>query len=358
MTKLYALIMAGGKGTRFWPESTEKNPKQYLKLISEKSLLAETLARFDKLVDRSNRYIVTTREQLELASEHAQGFIHGPEAIILEPEGRNTGPCILLAMAHLLAQGACEDDVVAVVPSDHVILNVEGFRKTLQMARLHAEREKRIVTIGIRPHFPQTGFGYIKRGQELGPEIFDVHQFKEKPDLETAKKYVASGEYYWNAGMFVAPVKTFLDEFKAHSPDSFEYFDQLKNLVGKDEELSALYAQVPKESIDYAVMEKSQRVSVIPAQFDWNDLGSWDALESVLGKHGENTVVDTQHFFSENAAGNIVYAPSQFVSLINVSNLVVVSNKDSLLVLPKEDSQMVKKVVEYLQGQTWGKELL
>lgn len=187
---------------------------------------------------------------------------------------------------------------------------------------------------------------------------FQVQGFKEKPNRETAETYLKSGEYFWNAGMFVSTISTLVNEFEKHAPEMYRYFHQLKDANGNQEKISELYSQLPSESIDYAVMEKSDRIAVIPAEFDWNDLGSWDALESVVEKRDQNTFVGTNQYYVEDATGNIVYAPHKFVSLINVNDLIVISNERSLVVLPKSDSQKVKNVVEYLKKSETGKELL
>ena len=202
--KLYALIMAGGSGTRFWPESTEKKPKQYLTLFGEHSLLNNTLRRFENIVAKEERFIVTIQKQLQLAEKESLGLIKNQKSLILEPSARNTAPCILLAMANLENQGMKDDDVVAIVPSDHIILNTKGFEKTVQSATKIASQHDKIVTIGITPHFPHTGFGYIEKGAMVDSEAFSVVKFKEKPPFELAKEYVSSGKFLWNAGMFVA----------------------------------------------------------------------------------------------------------------------------------------------------------
>lgn len=355
--KLHALIMAGGQGTRFWPESTAKKPKQYLPLLEGRPLLTETLERFDGLVSLEDRYIVTVEEQEHLVKECSKGLINS-EHIIYEPSGRNTAPCILLALSKLLEEGAKEDDIVSVVPSDHVILNKNGFRGTIAKASKLAHEQGLIVTIGIIPNFPNTGFGYIQKGDSIEDGKFKVSKFVEKPNFETAKKYLESGEYLWNAGMFVAPIKVFLDEFKKCSPETFEFFNKLRENLNDKKALGGVYSEIPKDSIDYAVMEKSQRVAVVPAEFDWNDLGSWDALESVLEQEDGNTVVDAKGHFFKNSSGNIVYTPGKFISLINVEDLIVVSNDKAVVVLPKKDSQEVKKIVEHLKANALGDDLL
>lgn len=341
---LYALIMAGGQGTRFWPESTSKKPKQYLSLTGEKSLLAKTLGRFDSLVEPARRHIVTVKEQEVLAKENSKGLI-AENGLIFEPSGRNTAPCILLSMAFLEAHGAKEDDVLAIVPSDHVILNEGGFRETLKRAAETALKEASIVTIGIKPNFPHTGYGYIHRGSEITNEIFSVQQFKEKPDRKTAETYVATGEYFWNAGMFVSSLKTLKEEFEKCSPETFKFYGDLKSAIGNEAKVAEIYNQIPQDSIDYAIMEKSQRVHVVAAAFDWNDLGSWDALESVVNETQGNTLVEARDCFVKEAEGNIIYAPGKHITLIGVKDLIVVSNEKTLVVLPKSRSQEIKEVV-------------
>lgn len=349
-SNLYCLVMAGGQGTRFWPESTPQKPKQYLSLLGDDSLLKASLKRFEGLVAPEYRKVITTKDQFSLAKTHAKGLID-KEGILCEPSGRNTAPCILLALASLIESGMKDEDVVAIVPSDHVILNTQGFTSTIKLAFEHAVKDECIVTIGIPPHFPNTGFGYIQKGEVKGGDCFQVKAFKEKPDFETAQRYVASGEYYWNAGMFVGRLDTLLEQFKDHAPELFSYFQELRDSLKVEEELNAVYEKLEKISIDYAVMEKSSKILVVPAQFDWNDLGSWDAMESVMQQQDGNTVVKAQEVYSDEAKGNIVFAPDKFVALIDVEDLVVVVNDEGVLVCPKSSTQKVKNIVPYLKSR-------
>lgn len=349
--------MAGGQGTRFWPESTSKKPKQYLPLVSKQSLLADTLDRLDGLVSNDKRYIVTVKEQEALVLEESSGKMNDDQ-VVFEPSGRNTAPCILLSLATLLKKGADRSDVVAILPSDHVILNKNGFQQTIQSAVKVAQSKKRIITIGIPPHFPHTGFGYIQTGEELSEDSLDVVTFKEKPNLETAVSYLESGKYLWNAGMFVAELGVLLEEFETHSPEMFSHFNELYEAIGNDEKVAKVYDLLASESIDYAIMEKSSRIGLCKANFDWNDLGSWDALSSVVEETEENTLVSANNHYFENAKGNIVYTPNQFVGLIGVEDLIVVANGKSVVVLPKSESQKVKNIVNHLKEKDYGKELL
>lgn len=344
--KINSIVMAGGRGTRFWPESTSKKPKQYLNLLGDKSLLEQTLDRFSGIVEKDNRYIVTVKDQDLLVASSSVDKI-GDNGVIFEPSGRNTAPCILLSIAYLLKNGHSKDEVVAIVPSDHVILNTNSFREVILDASKLASSHSKIVTIGIPPTFPHTGYGYIQMGSKFEALAYNVEEFKEKPSFEIAKEYVASGKYSWNAGMFVATIETLIEEFKSHAPETYDYFDSLMNSIGDFEELKEVYNKIPANSIDYAIMEKSKNVVVIKARFDWNDLGSWDAMESVMEKTNGNTIISSNKVYTSNADGNIIYAPNKNVSLINVNDLVVVSNDHSVLVVPKKDSQKVKECVPY-----------
>lgn len=345
-SKNYVLVMAGGQGTRFWPESTSKRPKQYLSLTSEKSLLQETLERFNGLVPAEQCFVVTVKSQEKLAGECSQNLIAN-NGLIFEPSGRNTAPCIMLALAKLEAKGASDRDLMAIVPSDHVILNKKGFQQTLESAFDLATKNNKIITIGIKPNFPHTGYGYIRKGDSIGTDSFDVSEFVEKPDFETAKSYLKSGKYYWNAGMFVTSLGTLKNEFKEHAPDIYEYYQALVD--ASDKETAAVYENLRKESIDYAVMEKSNNVYVQEADFDWNDLGSWDALETVLDQKDDNiTIHNNDHFYHESR-GNVVFAPGKFVSLQYINDLIIVNNDDVLMILPKDKAQEVKKIVEHIK---------
>ncbi len=357
--KLYCLVMAGGKGTRLWPESTAKKPKQYMPLFANKSLIESTFERFDTLTEKQNRFVVTVEEQAEIAYQLCKDQVQDKSALVIEPSGRNTAPCILLSLVSLLAKGAKNEDVVAIVPSDHVILNTKSYQATIEYAVQVAAEKKKIVTIGINPTFPHTGYGYIQRGgkqtENSDLKSFQVQAFKEKPAFDVAKTYVASGEYYWNAGMFVAPIGVLMDELKKHSPEIAAFAEPLSKVLTNPTELAKVYNQIPENSIDYAVMEKSSNIYVVPGMFDWNDLGSWDALESVALQAQGNFVINERakkdEYFFQGSTGNVVYAPKQFVAMINVQDLIVVSNERAIMIMPKKDSQKVKEVYQFIKDK-------
>ena len=353
---MYALIMAGGRGTRFWPESTSSFPKQYLPLLEGKPLVSETLRRLDSLVDIDKRYIVTVQEQEVLVRRCSVDQIKN-DNIIFEPMAKNTAPCILLSLATLLKKGATPKDVVAIVPSDHVILNHQAFQKDMTSASALAQEQKKIVTIGILPTAPHTGYGYIHRGKKVG-QYFEVQSFKEKPDFETAKNYLSSGEYYWNGGIFVASIEILLESFEKYASELYTHFGELRREVFNFEKLVEIYTRLPADSLDYAVMEKSEDILVIPASFDWNDLGSWEALENIHKQEKGNTLIKEKGHYFDRAQGNIINVEGKFIAMIGVNDLVVVANDKALLILPKKECQSVKKVTSWLETQDEYKDLI
>ena len=353
---MYALIMAGGSGSRLWPLSTKAKPKQYLDLVSDQSLLAQALGRFDGLVAIDRRFVVTVSSQEALARRCAEGFVGG-DNFIFEPAARNTGPCLLLSLVHLLCRGADKGDVVAVVPADHMICNGRGFRRTMAAAADYARRSK-IVVVGINPTFPHTGYGYIRRAGRLEGQCFGIEEFVEKPDFATAKGYLAEGCYLWNAGIFVATIGTFVRQFELHAPDMYALFEDMRCSILDGGDLADIYGQMPGESFDYAVMEKSKEALVVAAGFDWNDLGTWRALEEAVVATDGNTLVRGRESRFIRSKGNVVFAPRQSVFLVDTSDMVVVSDERVLMVLPKGDSQKVKEITALLEDDGSLKHLL
>lgn len=332
---LCALIMAGGKGTRFWPKSTEDLPKQFLNLIDEKTMIQLTYERLLKNIPSERIFVVTGERYKELVEEQLDTL--PTRNIIVEPTGRNTAPCILLACMYI--KQIYEDACIAVLPSDHAIANNDEFCKILQMADNYVENENKnaIVTIGITPDRPETGYGYIKyeKSQE---NIIKVESFVEKPDLETAKKYLDAGNYLWNAGMFIFNVDNMLNELK----ENYSGYEVLKDLPKIEdsnyiEVLNKLYPECESISIDYAVMEKSKNIYVIPGDFGWDDIGTWMSLLRYI-KPDENGNYLKGNVTTYNSKENIVYSGEKKIILLNAKDIfcidsddvIVIGNRDSL----------------------------
>ncbi len=351
--KRFAVIMAGGGGTRFWPISRQKTPKQLLNLSGGDALINETIDRISSIVQREDIYIVTNEKQGDLLSDTIA--CTDTLNILYEPAARNTAAAI--GYAAFAIQKRHGDGIMCVFPSDHYIKDEAGFKSTLERAVDIAESSGNLVTIGIKPTFPSTGYGYIKLLKDTGhiyaDSAYDVDEFVEKPELETAKAYMESGEYLWNSGMFVWRVSKILEDFKRFLPKLYKKLENLSIYMGgKDEyeKLHEIYPSLISTSIDYGVMERSDDVVVVPGDFGWNDVGSWDALGAIFDAdekgniiRGDNVGLDTRN--------SIVYSNSRLIATIGLDNMIVIETDDSILVCPKEKAQDVKKIVEHLKKQ-------
>lgn len=336
------VILAGGGGTRLFPLSRECYPKQFLHVIGDKSLLAQTVERFIGLVKPEDIVIVTNEKyifhvQAELKSINAQDA-----HIIVEPVGRNTAPAIALAQIYCKDKLKCNDDeVLFISPSDHLIKPIEDFQKLIMQAEQTAKQGS-IVTLGIKPTKPETGYGYIEAAENKENMAVKVLSFKEKPDLETAKKYLKAGNYFWNSGMFMFSIKTMQDEFKT-------FVLEIVEIENKGYEYTVdNFIQMPNISIDYAVAEKSQKMMMMPMQdIYWNDIGSFDAIAEVLSDENNNAFIgDT---LTDNCTNTMIIAEDRLVAGIDLNNLVIVDTPDALLVAQKGQSQKVKDVVSKLK---------
>lgn len=335
-----ALIMAGGKGTRFWPKSTEERPKQFLKLIDEKTMIQLTYDRLLKTMPAERIFVATGERYKELVKKQLESL---PERnIIIEPEGRNTAPCILLACLYI--KQIYEDATIAVLPSDHAIKNGEEFCNILNTAKDYVENKNKqaIVTIGINPNRPETGYGYIKFEKE-DREVIKVERFVEKPNLETAKEYLSQGGYLWNAGMFIFDVGNMLNELE-HNYSSYEILSHLPKIESTNykEELDKLYPKCESISIDYAVMEKSKNIYVIPGDFGWDDIGTWNSLERYKEKDESDNILNG-NIKNYNSKNNIIYAGDKKVILLDAENIFCIDT-DEVLVIGNKDS--ISKVHE------------
>lgn len=352
---MFAVIMAGGRGSRFWPRSREKMPKHLLDIQGERTIIRETVDRIRPLVPPERTLIVTGRSH---AAELIRQLPEIPaENILIEPVGRNTAPCIGLAALHILKRA--KDAVMLVLPSDHRIGNEAEYRRVLEAAANAATEGNPLLTIGICPTGPETGFGYIEQGDPWGhdaascpqSEIHRVRAIREKPDIEQAREFLNRGGFLWNSGMFVWKASTILGAIKRFLPDLHEGLMQIGEALGTEREeqvVGDIYAELKGVSIDYGVMEKAEDVLVIPGNFDWSDLGSWDALWDVSGKDKNGNAVRGK-FVGIDAGDCLVHSPRKLVALVGVRDLLVVETDDALLICRRGRSQDVRKVVDILE---------
>lgn len=346
------VIMAGGTGSRLWPMSREHFPKQFLRLNSKHSMLQETVSRLDGL-DFYSPILICNEQHRFLAAEQLRQIDKLSNNIILEPVGRNTAPAIALAALEALKNN--DDPLILVLAADHVIEDNESFHKSIKNAIPYAENGK-LVTFGIVATGPETGYGYIQRGEptDEAKTGFEVKRFVEKPDLKTAQHYIDSNEYYWNSGMFLFKARRYIEELEKFRPDILNACLKAIQNVKKDELQDFVrvdynsFVACPEESIDYAVMEKTSDAIVIPLDAGWNDVGSWSALWEVNQRDSNNNALSGD-VFTHKTSNCYVNADDTFVAVIGVENLVIVNTKDALLVINKSQVQDVKKVVEYLK---------
>jgi mannose-1-phosphate guanylyltransferase len=354
----HAVILAGGRGTRFWPRSRTRTPKQLLNIVGKETMLEQTVGRLRPLIPPERIWTVTNTEQAVAVRKQVPAATR--KRVLIEPKGLNTAVAIGLAAIHA-RHAARGDALLAVLPADHYIAQPEKYRKIVAAALDVAREPGRMVVLGIPPTRPETGFGYIERvGEPIsanGFPVFAVKRFTEKPALPLAVEYVASGKYHWNAGMFFWRVSTFLDNLKSFLPKTHSALEELSALVGKrnyERQLRAMYKELQSISVDYAVLEPATRVEgtprvfVIPAEIGWSDIGSWAAVYELLAKkNGENVLAGEGHAL--DAEGNFLWAPSKFVAAIGVRDLVVVETLDALLICPRDRAQDVAKMVKYLE---------
>ncbi|MYL24804.1 mannose-1-phosphate guanylyltransferase/mannose-6-phosphate isomerase [Halomonas alkaliantarctica] len=346
---IYPVVMAGGSGSRLWPMSRERHPKQFLPLVGDKTLLQETLARLEGL-DAAAPVLICNEAHRFLAAEQLRQIGQLNHNIILEPVGRNTAPAIALAAQTALA--ADPDAVLLILAADHAISHTEAFQKTVRQAVPFAEQGE-LITFGIVPTHAETGYGYIRRGEPMG-DLFNVAEFVEKPNSATANDYVASGAYYWNSGMFLFRADRYLEELQAYRPDIAAACTAAMQDTQPDLDFirikAAAFKQCPSESVDYAVMEKTRRALVVPLDAGWSDVGSWSALWTLGDKdaHGNVCKGDVIAHETENT---YVLAENALVATVGVNDLVIVQTKDAILVADKRQVQDVKTIVAELKAQ-------
>ncbi len=350
---MYGVIMAGGGGTRFWPLSRANTPKQFLNITGEDTMINDTIKRIKSIVPTDKIIIVTNKIQKKMLSKVIQEDI--PEANVLtEPVGRNTAACI--GYAAMVIKKRCGDAVMGVFPSDHYIKDADEFQRVLSAAYSIAENTEKLVTIGINPTFPSTGYGYIKYDRERSIPAeskiaYEVVDFVEKPNLARAKEYLKNGNYLWNSGMFAWKASVILENFERFLPKLYRGLLELEQFIDTPKEktvVEEVYPALQSISIDYGIMERSDEVVVIPGDFGWNDVGSWDSLGEVFPLD-ENGNITRGDFIAIDTRNSIIYSNSRLVAAVGLENMIVVETNDALLVCPKEKAQDVKKVVEQLK---------
>jgi mannose-1-phosphate guanylyltransferase len=346
-SSLYAVILAGGSGTRLWPRSRTEHPKQLLDLVSERTMLQETYDRIAPLVPARNVLVITSWRYVD--DVRAQLPYLGEEQIISEPEARGTAPPV--ALAALLLRERDPDAITFVLPADHAIQDAATFRKAL-VGAAELAKDDFLVTLGILPTSPETGYGYIEAGDALpaanGMEARRVRRFTEKPNLETAQEFIASGRYFWNSGIFIWRGARILKEFGAHLPDMLAGLEKI--LAGRSDVpvLSSSWLDLPNTTIDYGIMEKAREVAVIPLDAGWSDVGSWASLFELMPRDGANNAVHGAHIGVETR-GSLIYSNRRLVATIGLEDMIVIDTGDALLICPKDRAQDVKKIVDELK---------
>ena len=341
------VILAGGAGSRFWPYSREKKPKQLLNIVGEKSILQMTVDRLKKIKRITHIYIITRKDLYAQIINDIDGI--NPDLVIVEPSGKNTAPAIGMMGAYFALDNP--DDIMGIFPADHLIVGHKKFEKAINTADSLAKKGEHLVTIGIKPSYPSTAYGYIQYDDKIDENYIDAYHvkaFAEKPHKKLAERFIASGDFLWNAGMFFWKVETFMQGLKKHLPELNENIEKIAHKLSAGESFDDLWEFIEPESIDYGLLEKAKNIYVVSGDFKWNDIGSWKALDSVLSStkngniiKGDGKVID--------GSNNLIFDNTKFTALVGVDDLVVVNTEDATLVVSKEKVEEVRLLVEYLK---------
>jgi mannose-1-phosphate guanylyltransferase len=361
---VFVVIMAGGGGTRFWPWSRETRPKQVLPILSPRTMIRETVDRIQPLVPPERTLIVTSRSQARQVQREVPRI--PPGNLLLEPAGRNTAPCLGLAAVHV--QRTNPEAVLIVLPADHYIGAPDKFLRTLQRAAAFASREKYLVTLGITPTGPETGYGYIQKGSVLGrvggTEVFRVKAFREKPTRQKAEAYLRRGNFLWNSGMFIWKAGVFLEALEKCLPRLHRDMQELKAAMGKRRErevLEKVYSRCPSISVDYGVMEKAPNGALIEARFGWSDVGSWSVLGNICSRDPQGNVRMQRggkgKIVMIDSSGCVIRGEKNLIAVLGLKDMVVVEAGDAILVCPRDRSQDVRRVLRELKQRGWRKYL-
>lgn len=348
----YAILMAGGVGSRFWPVSTEDFPKQFHDMLGTgDTLIQKTFHRLAKLIPEENIFILTNARYNDLVLEQLPSVTK--RQVVLEPAMRNTAPCILYAS--LKIQKENPEAVMIVAPSDHWIENEKAFSDNVQQAFNFCSKNNALMTLGIQPTFPNTGYGYIEYDKTTTDAIKSVNQFKEKPVYEVAKQYIAQGNFLWNAGIFMWSAKSVVQAFKSNQPELFALFEKgidVYNTDFEDDFIRDNYGKAENISVDYAIMEKSSNVYVIAAEFDWNDLGTWGSLYDKLDKDQTKNAVVNARTLTEDASGNMIRTQDDKIVVVDgLQDYIIVDKEEVLLIFPKTKEQDIKKVLQKVKDK-------
>ncbi|MEE9363182.1 MAG: mannose-1-phosphate guanylyltransferase [Cellulophaga sp.] len=342
----YAVLMAGGVGSRFWPVSTSGYPKQFHDMLGTgDTLIQRTFKRLNKFVPTENILILTNERYNDLVLKQLPKVTQ--EQVVLEPAMRNTAPCILYAALKIKKKNP--NAVMIVAPSDHWIENEDAFAEDVKQCFDKCENENVLCTLGIKPAFPNTGFGYIEFDKENTTPLKKVHQFREKPNYETAKEFLKQGNFLWNSGIFMWSVKTIVASFEKFQPEQFNLFNVGMSVYNTEKEwdfIAENYEKAENISIDYAILEQSKAIFVLPATFDWNDLGTWGSLYDKLDKDENNNAVVGSKLIAEDAQGNMIRSPKGKVVVVDgLNDYIIVDKEEVLLIYPKSKEQDIKQVL-------------
>ena len=346
--ELFVVIMAGGVGSRFWPRSKQKKPKQLLRIFGESTMIQDTVNRLDGFISRENIFVITNDIQSESIKKQLPSL--PSENIIAEPFGKNTAACI--GLASILIHKKNKDAVTIILPADHLISNKKSFQSILKKAATFAETSKGLITIGIKPTRPETGYGYIQvEDEEIQKGIYKVQTFAEKPNLSTAKRFVKSGDFLWNSGIFIWKTETILSEIKTYLPDLYDGLLKIvksKGTKSYNKVLTKVYGQLINISIDYGIMEKSHEVYLTKGEFPWSDVGSWEEVYQ-LSKKNKNNNAEIGEVYTENSTDSYIFSPKKYTAVIGLDNIIVIDTEDALLICNRDNAQDVKHIVDHLK---------
>lgn len=354
----YAILMAGGVGSRFWPVSTQEFPKQFHDMLGTgETLIQKTFSRLSTLIPEENIFILTNEIYNDLVLEQLPSVTK--RQVVLEPAMRNTAPCILYASMKIEKENP--DAVMIVAPSDHWIEDENAFTNNVKQAFTFCEQNNALMTLGIKPTFPNTGYGYIEYDKSSTKDIKNVNQFREKPDYHTAQSFINQGNFLWNAGIFMWSAKTVIEAFSNNQPELFKLFESgidVYNTDFEDDFIRDNYGKAENISVDYAIMEKSQNVFVLPATFDWNDLGTWGSLYDKLEKDSDKNAVVNARTLTHNASGNMIRTKNNKIVVVDgLQDYIIVDKDEVLLIYPKTKEQDIKKVLQNVKdefGENYG----